>query len=275
MTVHANVMIKDEALLLPEVYKQWKDYPIDHWVFYNDNSSDNTEEVIRELFGKDATILNDKREEFSESHNRSRMLEYSRENMAEFVVSIDTDELMSSNLIKNWQDVLKESKKYDLQYFWYNVVDSLKKRRNDPLYQHNYRPFILPMEFTGKFDMSQYKYHTPRTPEVSLPRAQVRDVGFIHLQSINKKFYALKQLWYKHYEYVTWGHSIDFINNRYDPVVNKLDFQEVNTPEPVIENIEFDVTVYDEMEEHKGYKKFIEDNLVPELVTFGREYISK
>lgn len=272
MTVYANVMIKDEAILLPEVYKQWKDYPIDHWVFYNDNSTDNTEEVIRDLFGKNATILNDEREEFSESHNRSRMLEYSRDK-AEFVVCIDTDELMSSNLITNWEEVLNHHKNYDLQYFWYNVVGSLEKRRNDPLYRQNYRTFILPMEHTGEFDMSQYKYHTPRTPKINLPVAQVRDVGFIHLQAINKKFYALKQLWYKHYEYVTWNHSVEYINNRYDRVINKLNFETVNTHPDIIKGIDFDASVYDEMEEYKGYRKFIKDNLVPELVTFGEEYL--
>lgn len=272
MTVHANVMIKDEALLLPEVYKQWKDYPIDHWVFYNDNSTDNTEEVIRDLFGKSATILNDEREEFSESHNRSRMLEHSREK-AQFVVSIDADELMSSNLIDNWEEVLEHHNKYDLHYFWYNVVGSLKMRRNDPMYRQNYRTFILPMEHTGKFDMSQYKYHTPRTPRINLPVAHARDVGFIHLQAINKKFYALKQLWYKHYEYVTWNHSVQYINNRYDIVINQLNFEETTTPENIIRGIDFDSSVYDKMEEYKGYRKFIEDNLVPELVTFGKEYI--
>ena len=272
MTVHANVMIKNESLLLPEVYKQWKNYPIDHWVFYNDNSTDNTEEIIQDLFGKDVTILNDKKEEFSECHNRSAMLEYSRDK-AEFVVCIDADELMSSNLIANWEEVLEHHNKYDLQYFWYNVVGSLQMRRNDPLYRQNYRTFILPMKHTEHFDMTQYKYHTPRTPRINLPVVQVRDVGFIHLQSINKKFYALKQLWYKHYEHKTWNHSVEYINNRYDPVINKLNFDEVETPEEIITGIDFNTSVYDEMEEHKGYKKFIKDNLVPELVTFGGDYL--
>lgn len=272
MTVYANVMIKDEAILLPEVYKQWKDYPMDHWVFYNDNSTDNTEEVIRDLFGKNATILNDKREGFNESHNRSRMLEHSRDK-AEFVVCIDTDELMSANLIANWEEVLEHHKNYDLQYFWYNVVGSLGRRRNDPLYRQNYRTFILPMEHTGEFDMSQYKYHTPRTPKINLPVAQIKDVGFIHLQAINKKFYALKQLWYKHYEYVTWNHTVEYINNRYDPVINNLDFNEAPTPFEVVGDIEFDPSIYDEMEHSKGYLRFIKQHYKSELVTFGKEYM--
>ena len=56
MRVHANVMVTDEALLLPVVYEYWKDYPIDHWVFYDDNSTDNTKEIIKEKFGDKSTI---------------------------------------------------------------------------------------------------------------------------------------------------------------------------------------------------------------------------
>ena len=38
MKVHANVMIKDEELLLQEIIPIWEKYPVDHWVFYDDNS---------------------------------------------------------------------------------------------------------------------------------------------------------------------------------------------------------------------------------------------
>ena len=57
-------------------------------------------------------------------------------------------------------------------------------------------------------------------------------------------FYAIKQLWYKHYEYVTYGHSVDFINNRYDVVVNNLNFEEKHMTNKLISGIEFDVSVF-------------------------------
>ena len=273
--VHANVMIKNESLLLPEVYKFWKDYPIDHWVFYNDNSTDNTEEIIKDLFGDKATVLNDNRTSFSESHNRSRMLEHSRDAGAKFVVSIDTDELLAANMLDQWDEVLKGNEKCDILYYWFNVVgDTVGKFRQDPLYLRNFRTFILPLSHTGKFDLSQYKYHTPRTPHVTLPKITVGATGFIHLQAINRRFYALKQLWYKHFEHITWGHSVEDINNKYDPVVNGLKFDEIDTPTSIIKNIEFDSSIYDEIESHMGYRDYIVDNLVPELVTFGKEYVN-
>jgi glycosyltransferase involved in cell wall biosynthesis len=273
MKVQANVMIQNEALILPHVYEYWKDYPIDKWVFYDDNSSDNTAEVIKSLFKDKSFVFEGKRAEFNESHNRSQMLEFSRDSGADFVLSIDADELLSTSWLENWESVTQNSSRFDVEYYWYNVVGTVRKIRQDPMYRNNYRTFLLPMSKTGKFDMTQYKYHTPRTPPVELEKATCKDAGVIHLQSINTRYYALKQLWYKHYEYKTWNHSTEFINNRYDPVVNNLNFMEQDTPEYIYSGIEFDASVYDQMEETKGYRKFILENYNEELVTFGKEYL--
>lgn len=273
MIVHANVMIQNEALILPEVYKQWKDYPVDKWVFYDDNSSDDTVQVIKALFGDKAIIFEGKREEFSESHNRSMMLEFSRGDNADFVLSIDADELLSASWLNNWDSILKQNCLFDIEYYWFNVVGSVKKIRQDPMYLYNYRTFLLPMQKTERFDMSQYKYHTPRTPFVNLNKARSNEVGVIHLQAINRRYYALKQLWYKHYEYHTWNHAVNYINQRYDPVINNLNFQERDTPEYIYDGIDFDASIYDEIEKVKGYKAYIKDNYVSELVTFGKEFL--
>lgn len=273
MKIQANVMIQNEALILPEVFKYWRNYPIDKWVFYDDNSTDDTVAVIKSLFGDHAVVLEGKREEFSESHNRSMMLEFSRGDKADFVLSIDADELLSTSWLENWDHIAESNCLYDVEYFWYNVVGSVKKTRQDPMYQTNYRTFLLPMRHTGKFDLLQYKYHTPRTPQIKLNKARCREAGVIHLQAINKRYYALKQLWYKHYEYHTWDHPVEYINRRYDPVVNNLNFMEVDTPDYICDGIDFDASIYDEIERVKGYKQYIKDNYVPELVTFGQGFL--
>ena len=273
MRVHANVMVKDEAILLPVVYEYWKDYPIDHWVFYDDNSTDNTKEIIKEKFGDKSTILNSKRKDFSESRNRSSMLEHSRSEGADFVVCIDADELMASNLVENFDEILQINSQYDLQYYWFNVVGEIGKIRQDPSYRHNFRTFILPMKNTGEFDLSLWQYHTPRTPPISLPGAQMRQTGFIHLQAINRKFYALKQLWYKHVEHLEYKHPIEHVNLKYDSVVNYLNFNEIDIPSQVVGDIKIDPSVYDELAEIKGYKSYIEKNKVEGLITFGEEYL--
>lgn len=275
MKVYFNTMLKDEEDILKEVLPIWKNYPVDKFVFYDDNSTDSSVEIIHSILPKEKIIIiNDKLTEFNESHNRSRMLQKSRDENADFVFSIDCDELLSSNLIKDFNDILKVYEKTNLYLFWYNVVNnSLGNYRNDPAYLNNYRSFILPLKNTKNFDLSLYKYHTPRVPEVSLPISSTKDYGIIHLQAINLKYYVIKQLWYKHYEYVVWKHDINFINNRYDPVVNNLNFSPAPTPKEIIEGINFNQNVYKNLEEKKGYKKFILDNYQKDLVTFGEALI--
>lgn len=268
-------MLKNEEDLLREVLPIWVNYPVDKFVFYDDNSTDNSVEIIKSFLPESRVVIfNDKLDHFNESYNRNKMLEFSRDENCDFVFSIDCDELLSSNLVKDLDQVLKIYEKTNLYLFWYNVVNnSLGFYRNDPVYANNYRSFILPLKKTKKFDLSLYKYHTPRVPEVDLPVSGTKEYGVIHLQAINLKYYAIKQLWYKHYEFVTWNHEIDFINNRYDPVVNNLDFQPAITPKEIIEGINFNSKVYKNLEVKKGYTKFIEDNLQKELITFGQNFI--
>ena len=273
MKIQANVMIQNEAIILPHVYEQWKTYPIDKWIFYDDNSQDDTVRVIKSLFGDKAEVIEGKDPEFSESRNRSAMLEYSRINRADFALCIDADELLSTSWLENWDYVANKNLELDMRYYWYNVVGSVKTMRQDPQYVDNHRAFMLPLNYTGKFDMRLHKYHTPRTPMVFLPEAFCKEVGVIHLQAINKRYYALKQLWYKHYEYHTWNHPVDYINARYDPVVNNMNFMEVETPDPICRGIDFDASVYDEIEESKGYRKYILENYNESLVTFGKQYL--
>ena len=274
MRVHANVMTKNEELLLTELLPIWVNYPIEKFIFYNDNSTDDTVNIIKNHLGDRAVIINDGLEEFNESHNRSRMLEYSRDNGATHVIAMDCDELLSDNLVKNFTDVIKSYETEDTYLYWYNVVNNtLGETRNDPSYVNNHRSFILPLKYTGKFNLALWKYHTPRTPQVNLRKKYTKDYGVIHLQSINTRFYALKQLWYKHYEYVKYNHPVTFINQRYDSVVNNLDFMSIKTPEKILGDIKFDCTVYDKMCEHKGYLKFIKENYNKDLITFGSQFL--
>jgi hypothetical protein len=272
--VHGNIMVKNEALLLDSLLPIWKEYPLEKFVFYNDNSTDDTVGIINKHLGDRAIIINDNLDKFHESHNRSRMLEHSRKEEATHVIAFDCDELLSQNFVDNFKNILPIYENTDLYLYWYNVVNgTLEQTRNDPQYAQNYRSFVLPLKNTGEFDLTQWKYHTPRTPPISLPKAATKEIGVIHLQSINRRFYALKQLWYKHYEMVNYNHSIELINQRYDSVVNKLNFEEVTTPAEIVGNLNFDSKIYDEIEKEKKYKDYILRYYNEQLVTFGKEYL--
>ena len=275
MVIHFNTMVKDEEDLLQVVLPFWVKYPVDKFVFFNDNSTDNTVQIIKKYVTADRLhIINSDRSTFSESHNRSAMLEYSRNEKADYVLTIDCDELLSANFQESFHDILENYETTNFLLYWYNVVEgSVNNLRQDPSYTNNYRSFVLPMKHTGYFDLSQWKYHTPRTPAVRLPVAVTHDIGVIHLQAINTEFYALKQLWYKHYEFINYNHSVEFINDRYDPVINNLQFNTVATPEDIVAGIEINPSIFNTILEKKNYRKYILDNYNKQLVTFGKEYL--
>jgi hypothetical protein len=270
-----NTMFKNEEKLLSQVLKIWKTYPIDLFIFYDDNSTDNSIEVIKEHLPEDRFIIvNDHLPEFNEGYQRQKMIDTARENDVDIVFAIDCDELLTSNIVKDWDKFLDIYQTHNMHLFWYNSVnDSIYEYRNDPQYANNYRCFVLPLKHTGSLDVHAFKYHTPRTANVSLPMTYSNEYGVIHLQAINKRFYAIKQLWYKHHEFVKYGHSVEFINNRYDGVVNNFNFNEKHMTNKLVDGIDFDISVFDELEKEKGYLSFIRENYNEALITFGKEYL--
>ena len=273
MKIHANCQVKDEAILLEHVLPFWQEYPIDEFVFLDDHSTDSTAEVIHDFLGEEATILSPVTDTFHEAKNRSTMLEYSRSKDADIVISIDVDELLSHSFLNHFDWLVEQALDIHVFLYQYNVVGSMNKIRQDPEYVNNYRDFIFPMKHTGKFDLNLSRYHTPRTPPINLPDSTIKDCGFIHLQALNVKFYALKQLWYKVYEYKEYGKSVEEINATYDKVVNGLDFCEIDTPKNIVGDWKFDASVFDKILEERKYIDYIKEHGVDELITFGKEYL--
>jgi len=270
--VHANVMVKNEGLILKEILPIWRNYPIDTFVFLNDGSDDDTVEVINETLGSRAVVLDRPLDKFHEAKNRSKMLEYSR-TKSDFVICIDADELLTVNMITHWEEVLKACSSFDLKMYWFNNVYDLSKIRQDPAYISNFRTFILNTRTCGEFDLTGERYHTPRTPDNNLPVVGTKDVGVLHLQALNVNHYALKQLWYKHFEFVNYKYTASEINQRYDHVVNNMNFCEVSIPENMVAGLKFNAAIFDEISEKKGYKEYITSNLNPDLLTFGKEFL--
>lgn len=275
MKVGFNTMFKNEARLLDVVLPIWSKYKIDLFVFYDDNSTDNSCEIISKHLSSDRfLIINDLLPSFNEGHQRQRMIDESIINGVDIILTIDADELLTSSIVNNFDEFLNEYKHNDMQLFWYNCVnDSISFYRNDPEYQNNYRTFVLPVDKIGRLNSANFKYHTPRTPAVHLPKTQTKKYGVIHLQAANTRFYAIKQLWYKHHELVKYGHSVEFINQRYDGVVNNFNFNPTKIDPELIGGINIDLSVFDRLEEEKGYLDFIKNNYNERLVTFGKQYL--
>lgn len=271
--VHINCMVQNEGILLDHVLPIWKSYPVDRFVFYNDNSTDNTLDVISKHIGDRATIVNLMLAEFNEARHRNGMMECSKKHGADIIISLDADELLSSSIIVDWDEVMERVLHENLWFYWYNVVKSLKWHRYDPAYERNFRNLIFSVAAAESLHPGGARYHSPRIPKINLPSKETEIYGIIHLQAINERFYALKQLWYKHFEYREYKYSIECINGRYDPIVNNLNFREVPVPSEIVEGLEFDSAIYNEIEKVKKYKEYIINNLEMRLVTFGIQYL--
>ncbi len=181
-----NTMFKNEEKLLSQVLKIWKNYPIDLFVFYDDNSTDKSIDIIKEHLPEDRfIIINDHLPEFNEGYQRQKMIDVSKENNVDIVFAIDCDELLTSNIVKDWDKFLDIYQTHNMYLFWFNSVnDSIYEYRNDPQYANNYRSFVLPLKHTGSLNINEFKYHTPRTPNVDLPITYSNEYGVIHLQAM-------------------------------------------------------------------------------------------
>jgi hypothetical protein len=273
MKVHANVQVKNEAALLKHILPIWKEYPIDKWVFFDDNSYDDTSALIKSVFGRKARILKGESSRYTPMENRARMLEHSRENEADFVISLDADELLSANILNDFPKMLEINSVYNVLYYSYEVVGDMSQYRVDSVHNKNFKSFIMPMSHTGRFESEGLTAHTIKTPPIYLPPVMTKDAGIIHLQTLNQKYYTLKHLWYKHRDYVEYLKSIDEINTTYDTIVNGLNFELEDTPKKVIKDITFDASVFEEAAKVKDYKGYISENRVQELLTFGKEHL--
>jgi len=271
MIIDLHCMVKNEAILLEHVLPIWHTYPIRQYIFYNDNSTDNTPEVIQKHLGKKAYIISSTRKNWNEAANRQDMLEQSMD--ADYVLSIDSDELLTANFWQHQDLIFNDRDDVEYRVYCYNLAGSWDRRRTDPAYKHNYLCMTArPYDVTLNLNLAQY--HTQRRlPSQAKHVETIQTIGNIHLQSLNIEFYALKQLWYKHYEYHNYKKQIKQINGKYDKVIHNLKWPNKPMAPELYEGLYIDPTVFDGLAVAKQYKQYILNNLVEGLVTFGHKYL--
>ena len=57
MIVALNTMVKNEETMLKSVLPIWKKYDVDYYIFYDDNSTDDTVNVINSFLPEDKVII--------------------------------------------------------------------------------------------------------------------------------------------------------------------------------------------------------------------------
>lgn len=283
MKKYFNTSFQNEAPLFEHTLPIWATYDIDKFIFFDDHSVDGGAETIYRILGKDrAIVLNKPDLEYDDSHcvGRQMMLDLSRQEGADFVFCLDADELLSTNLKLNINDILTTSlnEQTVIYLYWFNHINySFKQTRCDGYYSRCFHPFVIPTNHSGDFATTSKEHHSFwRTPTIHFSNSvATQNFGIVHLQMINTNYYVYKQLWYKHYEHIKYGFDENYINNRYDNNINYLNFEYFETPNDVISDIQFDISIFDTLIDHKGYREYIRKHFNPKLVTFGQSYIDK
>lgn len=281
MKKYFNTSFQNEAPLFEHTLPIWSTYDIDKFIFFDDHSTDEGKETIYRILGKDrAIVLNKPDLEYDDSHcvGRQMMLDLSREQGADFVFCLDADELLSSNLKLAMNEILTKSiqEQTVIYLYWFNHINySFLQTRCDGYYGQCFHPFIVPLKNSGNFATTSKEHHSFwRTPEIYFPNSvATQNFGIVHLQMINTNYYVHKQLWYKHYEHIKYGFDENYINNRYDNNINYLKFEYFTTPPDVVSDIQFDISIFDKLIDHKGYREYISKYFNPKLITFGQSYI--
>jgi len=273
MKVHANVQVKNEEVLLSAVLPIWKEYPIDNWVFFDDFSQDKTVELIKDVLGDRATIFERKEHSrYTPVANREKMFLHSKSKLADYVVVLDADELLSSTMLTDFDELLKINSRYNVFYYSFDAVNSLNEHRVDGIHERNFKNIVIPVAHSScEYDISHG--HACRAPKINLQPVLTRDAGVIHLHTLSKRYYALKELYKKHRDFRELMKSVEDVNIEYDTIVNMLQFESEETPEKIVAGISFDSYVMDKAADKKKYKDYILKNKVEGLITFGEEHL--
>ena len=262
MKVYVNTLVKNEATLLKHVLPYWARYPVDKFMFWDDGSTDNTTDVIMDKIG-DRAEIHYTDSHFNESSHRNFLAGTSKDEGADLIISLDCDELLGYSFVLNFDQVCKEALRYNLGTYQCNVVNnSLSFMRQDPAYINNFRFFLIPTARMGSLATSEFGIHrSEREPFIDLQKVISKEICFIHLQAMNRKFYAMKQVYYKVDQMLNPNNDTTKIIKNIDEACNNLQFNEILTPVEYIGGWNFDSSVFDKILEERKYEKIIRDYL--------------
>lgn len=260
MKTYVNILMKNEEHLLGEVLKHWKEYPVDKFLFWDDNSTDKSIEIVKDVL-KEKAIVFKSEEMFNEAKGRNFLARISKDEKADLIFSLDCDELFSYSLISQFDLFCKNALNYYIGIRQCNVVNgTLKKMRMDPMYKNNYRFFVIPVaKMNFLRDCNSGIHQSGREPEVNAQRFITDDFAFIHLQAINPKFYAMKQVFYKIDQIKNKIGNYEQIIKDIDIAANNLQFDEIETPIQYISNWEFDAKIFDKVLANRRYEAIIKE----------------
>ncbi len=223
-------MVRNELPLIKELLPIWKTYA-DAFIFMLDTNTDETESYLKSV-SKEYNILeilNNTQTEDKitiETEIRQRLfdcaLKYSNK-----IICLDADEYLDGSCSKqDLENILDNNPNTKLHLKWYQYT-SCNSIRVDGPWKNNFKDRIGNYKNSYQYEKSQnHSHHLPNTGrDISIDS---NDLFICHLQWLNKKYVAIKQYYWKVYDYVNnIKYGIDTVgNSAYDSSVNNFEWEE-------------------------------------------------
>lgn len=267
-------MTKNEVFLLKEMLPIWQRYA-DAFVFMDDGSNDGTYEFLTENKEKYniLSILRTNREDsgfFMESNIRQQLFDEALKHSGK-IVCLDSDEYLDGTLSKEQLNEILDTHKntlFHLNWIQYVGVDEI---RVDDKWRDHLADRIGSYTTNTKFrSIQMHAEHLPNPGNGA--RFGVPHLFVSHLQWLDKKCVAIKQYYWKVFDYVNRTQfGVQTIDHReYDKSVNDFNWEIQKFPFPLKVNL----NVYDQQALSDNYKfKFIKENVkkynIPNLNDWG------
>lgn len=226
-------LIRNERILLENMLPIWKKYS-DGFVFMVDRSTDDTVSFLNSVKEK-YNILdilehnpNDSKL-IVETELRQQLFDKAREYTSN-IICLDADEYLDGDMTKDELETLLNTNPnttYFLQWLQYTSVNTI---RIDGPWKNNLKDRIGSYTKPYSFTKAQnHSTHLPSTEKhIAIPQNALR---VVHLQWLDKKYVAIKQYYWKVYDYVNnLVHKVDTVNKTaYDESVNNFVWEEEYT----------------------------------------------
>jgi hypothetical protein len=223
-------LVRNELPLIKKLLPIWKTYT-DGFVFMLDTNTDETEEYLKKV-SYEYNIL-----EILKHEKIDNVLEIETDIRQELlnaglkytnkIICLDADEYLDGVITKKELESILDSNTDVRFYLKWNQYTSCNTIRTDGPWKDNYKDRIAVYSKNVYYDKKQN--HSDHLPYAGSDRLIDSDKLFIaHLQWVSKKYVAIKQYYWKIYDYVNnlkFGVGV-VGNTAYDSSVNNFDWEE-------------------------------------------------
>lgn len=272
-------MVRNELPLIKQLLPIWKKY-VDGFIFMLDTNIDKTKSYL-ESVKLEYNILevlenNQSDDQLTvETDIRQRLFDCALKYTTK-IICLDADEYIDGIGSKKDLEDLLDKNPNTLFHLKWNQYTSCNTIRIDGPWKNNYKDRIGVYQIRKEFKTSQnHSHHLPTTEKDLIINSEIFFIA--HLQWLNKKYVAIKQYYWKVYDYINKiKYKIDTVgNDAYDASVNDFNWEEEYIFFPLkISPFIFEKDLMESNYRLEYIKKNVEKYNIPNLGDWGLNIIN-